>query len=519
MAKKDDPSTDPSTQSLAYTAMAPKWQMMETLLGGTASMREAGADYLPQHEEESDSNYDERLQRCTLFNMTELTLESLVGKPFSEPLRLKDDVPKQLADIADDIDLQGNNVSTFCRNWFREAIAKALCHVLIDMPTLTAEQKKDRTVADDNAENRRPYWCLVKPEDVIFADVQMIGGKEVLKHIRIREQYIERVGYAQVVHERIRVLEPGTWELLELQEDPDNKRKPKWVRIDGGVTDIDYIPIVTFYANRSAPMQGKPPLEDLGYLNIRHWQSTADQINVLTVSRFPMLAVAGATDQSGATMAIGPRQLLGTKDPNGRFYYVEHSGKSIEAGATDLADLEQKMAAYGAQFLKKMPGNQTATARALDTAESMSPLQDMAHRFINAVKAAMTMTMRWIDATATTGGSVEIMTDFGPSETDQAVLTALVAARKSGDLSREDFLERLKQLDILSDEFDPKVNLLRLMWEATTAGIDPEDINPEDIIKAGKPPVPKTPPVVDPNAPPKPGVPPAPAPAPGGAGA
>lgn len=489
--KQDDAIRDPSTESMAYSVMAPKWQMISTLLSGTAAMREAAQEYLPQHEEESGSNYGERLQRCTLFNMTELTLDSLVGKPFSEPVRLKDDVPDTIVDLAKNIDLQGNNISTFCRHWFRESLAKAFCHILVDMPTLSPEEAQARTRADDLADNRRPYWCLVRPEDVIFASSEFINGVETLTHVRIKEDVVERVGFAEVVKQRIRVLEPGTYELFELQVVQDEK-KPQWVSIQKGTTSLNIVPLITFYANREGFMTGKPPIEDLAYLNVRHWQSTADQINVLTVARFPMLAVAGATDQSGATMAIGPRQLLGTKDPNGKFYYVEHTGKSIEAGANDLADIEQKMAAYGAQFLRKAPGAQTATARALDTAEAMSPLQDMTTRFVDTINVALKLTAEWMGLDD--GGTAEIVTDFGPDETDQAVLQTLIAARKAGDLSREDFLLRLKQLDILNEDFDPKVNLLRLLWEMTTAGINPDDINPEDILSLGKPPAALLPP-------------------------
>ena len=73
---------DPSTTSYAYDYMLPKWEMVETLLGGTSAMRAAGEDYLPRHAEEDGSNYFERLNSTTLYNMFELTLDTLVGKPF-----------------------------------------------------------------------------------------------------------------------------------------------------------------------------------------------------------------------------------------------------------------------------------------------------------------------------------------------------------------------------------------------------------------------------------------------------
>ncbi len=207
----------------------------------------------------------------------------------------------------------------------------------------------------------------------------------------------------------------------------------------------------------------KPPLEDLAFLNIRHWQSMSDQINVLTVARFPMLAVAGATDQSGTAMAIGPRQLLATKDPNGRFYYVEHTGKSIDAGWAELSKLEEDMEAYGATFLKKDPGNETATGRALDSAESVTPLQDMIHRFMDSVNNALRMHAAWLDQEE--GGTVTILNDFGPEDADKFGLDFLKSLRKDKDISRKAVIKEAIRLGALSDEYDVDEDFEQLKLE------------------------------------------------------
>ena len=476
---QDEKEPTPATPSMAWSGMAPKWDMIDTLLGGTLAMRAAGDRYLPQHPAETKENYINRLHQCTLFNMTELTLDSLVGKPFSQSVKLEDDSPSNILNMVDNIDMLGSNLSTFCRHWFREGLAKAFCHVLVDMPRITPlDASRPRTLADDQIDATRPYWVFIRPENVIFAASTVIKGVEVLTHVRISETVVERIGFGEVIRDRIRVLEPGFVWLYELQE--VNKKKV-WVLIDQYEVDLkDVIPLVTFYSNRSGFMMGKPPLEDLAHLNIRHWQSTADQINVMTVARFPMLAVAGATDESGAQVVIGPRKLLGTKDANGRFYYVEHSGKAIEAGRNDLKDLEQQMASYGAQFLRRAPGGQTATARALDSAEAMSPLQDAVIRFVDCVNKALAFTAAWFGQKES--GKVIIDTDFGPSEVNIAVLETLLAARQNGDISREDFLKRLKEMGILSEEFDSRVNLMRLMFEVVGAGLNPTLVNPDDII-------------------------------------
>lgn len=457
---------DPSTTSSAYDAMAGVWAMIDTVLGGTRSMREAGRTYLPQHEEESDANYAERLQSNVLFNVLEITLDNFVGRPFSDPVALNDDVPEPIRTHVEDIDLQGNDLTTFCRKWFREGLAKGFAHVLVDMPALTPEERENRTLEDDRKEGRRPYWMFIRPENVIFATSHIVstpyGQREYLDHVRIKECVTERMGFAEVEHEQIRVLEPGTWAVY--RKVITKRRKPEWRIVDSGATGLDFVPMVTFYStDRERLMQAKPPLEDLAHLNVRWWQSNADQINVLTVARFPMLAVAGATDASGTQMRIGPRQLLGTKDANGRFYYVEHTGKSINAGRQDLLDLEEQMANYGSIFMKRRPGNQVATARALDSAESTSPLEDMTVRFIDSVNIALDFTASWLDLEM--GGTVKIATDFGPEEETKADLDFLMKARTARDISREALLDEAKRRGIIADDFDSVADLEQLYAE------------------------------------------------------
>jgi len=460
-----DPS-DPSTTSMAWDAMIGTWTMIDSLLGGTKSMRAAGSTYLPQHTEESDSNFNDRVSSNVLFNAMELTLDHFVGRPFSDPVRLNNDVPEDIAEHAKNIDLQGNDITTFCRDWFRCGLAKGFCHVLIDMPQMN-EEAMPRTLGDDREDGRRPFWVRIEPENMIFAEADTVVDpqtgelREWFTHVRLRENIVQRVGFAEIVRERIRIIEPGFFQVWERVK-PKGK-KEQWMMIEFGETGIDFVPIVTFYSNRVDFMVSKPPLEDLAHLNIRHWQSMSDQINILTVVRFPMLAVSGATEQSGTSMAIGPRQLLMTKDPNGKFYYVEHKGDSIEAGWKELEKLEEDMEAYGATFLKKNPGNETATGRALDSAESVTPLQDMVNRFIDSVQNALRIHATWLGQDE--GGTVTILNDFGPEEADKFGIDLLKSLRADKDISRKAAVKEAMRLGVLVDDYDVDEDFKQLQLE------------------------------------------------------
>lgn len=452
MSDKDPKS--PATTSLAYDCMLPSWSLMESLLGGTETMRAAGETFLPMHQEETNEGYNERLNSAVLYNETELTLENLCGKPFSEPMKLGEDIPGQIEDtVLDDVDLQGNALEVFARNWFREGIAKALCHVLVEFPRIKPPAEGEtRTLDDDRKQGVRPYWVMIKPECLIFARADVINGVEVLQHVRIAETYVVQDGFADIVKRRIRVLEPGFVQLWEPVEKA-NAQKEEWALKDEWPTGLDFIPLVTYYSDRTGFMTGKPPLTDLAWLNVSHWQSTADQRHILTVARFPILACSGASADDSDPVVIGPNKVLYNEDPQGKFYYVEHTGSAIEAGRQDILDLEDQMSSFGGEFLRKKPGTETATARALDSSESSSDLSAMVVTFEDAIAQALAYTAIWMKL-GDEGGTVELLKDYGGEKLDHDGMDLLKSLREKRDISRKALLNVCVLNGVLPEDFD-----------------------------------------------------------------
>lgn len=458
--------TTPGTPSATHSVMSRAWEKIDAVLGGTESMRAKGETFLPRHARERQESYKERLSRSTLINVAQQTLDSWVGRPFSDKIQIDDAVPPNVQEMLKDVDLRGNDITVFAREWFREGLAKGLAHVLVDMPQGTPGVT--RTMADPTY---RPYWCLVRPENLIAATAEVIDGREVLNHVRITESETSRDGWGTKTKRRVRVFDrlqgiDGPLVFFSLYEKAEDK--DEWVLIqDKTKLDVDYIPLVTFYADRKGLMLAKPPLEDLVDVNLAHWQSASDQRSILTVARFPILAASGVEADEADKVVLGPKRVLSTRDPSGKWYYVENTGASIAAGRQDLLDLEEQMAHYGAEFLKRRPGSQTATARALDSAEATSPLEDATVRFNDALSQAMDMTREWLGIDGI--GKVEIVTDLGPDTVEAADFTALSTARATRDISRETLLAELKRRGVLADDFDPEVDQ-KLLEEESMAG-------------------------------------------------
>ena len=483
-----------ASPSLAWQVMSDEWTKIYTLLAGTEAMRDAGEDYLPMHAEESQGNYDDRLSSNVLFNMTSIVLNSWVGKPFAKTIQFSDDFDKTIftADMVDDIDLEGNALYVFCRDWFKNGIAGALAHVLVDMPRVNLI---GRTAADDLEQHVRPYFVFVAPQNLLFAHSFRENGREMYDEIRIMESLTQVVDWEEVQIPQVRRLvripifdnfDPINGTVLDSarvstgflgfkikvelwrQTDSPKSTQEAWQIVEQLIMDIPEIPLVTFYADRTGFMTGKSPILDLADLNIRHWQSSSDQINVLTVARFPMLGASGMSgeEENGTKTVVGPKQILYCSDPNGKYYYVEHTGAAIMAGRMDLQDLVDQMRVYGANFTKKRTSRETATAANIDSAESTSPLQDVTSRFNDALAVAMYYVALWRGKKSMTGRAV-VSTEFTSS--DPAELMSLEGARTRGDLARPQYLKELKRRGILDDEFDLDANEIALRYEEEQA--------------------------------------------------
>tara|TARA_R110000803_G_scaffold28011_8_gene65109 strand:- start:1220 stop:2650 length:1431 start_codon:yes stop_codon:yes gene_type:complete len=443
------------TTSAAYDEMTHVWDMTNALLGGTRIMRQAGEKYLPRFAAEDKVNYQSRVKRSFLTNYFKRALRHLAAKPFGVEATVED-LPSQLEPLMFDADMTGNSFHVFAHRVFSQGLAKGMSHILVDYPDAPAEGE---TLADERLANRRPYLVNISPENLIAAHAEIIDGREILTHVRIRENETVRVGFGETVIQRVRVLEPGTWEIWELGKE---NRKEEWTVVGSGTTSLDFIPLVTFYAGRLDFMLADPPLYDLGFLNVAHWQSASDQRNILTVARFPMLAATGVDTQSvdsptnSPEIKIGPFQVLRAQNSEARFYFVEHAGEAVLSGRQDLEDLREQMAILSAEsMLRTRTGNVTATQRAIDKAEADSMLEQFVIDLEDTLDNALRYANAWLGNPLTDdAGSTKLSRDFSRTAATEADVRDLIKLRMAGELSRDTLFREMIRRGVLAEDFD-----------------------------------------------------------------
>lgn len=460
-----------ATPSAVYDNCKKKWLLPRTLMGGTPAMRAAKTTYLPQEPAESEAAYTNRLNRSTLFNGYRKTVRDMTGKVFAKPVQIGDDVPERLKGYAENVDLTGRHLSNFAYDVFHDGLQAGISYILVEMPPAQV----NATRKDDIVTGRRPYLVHITAENLIGWKSANINGREVLTQVRIFEKTAEddpKDEFAEVSVDRVRVFDrmPAggvLWRVYEYQ--PAHGEEGEWVLVEEGTTSLKEITLVPFYANRTGFMIGEPPLEDLAYVNLAHWQSSSDQRNILHVARVPMLFASGFGEDD--ELVVGANSFTRASDPNADMKYVEHEGKAINAGREDLKDLEFQMQTLGLELLIPRPGTRTATEDANDKAVMNSLLGMMADGLKDALERCFQFMAEYDGLGKDAGGSLEVNKDFGVSMRDAADLQTLLTAVNAGQISRETFWKELKRRGVLMDDFDPEEEAERIEAEAPALGM------------------------------------------------
>jgi hypothetical protein len=471
-------------ESQWWQNMQATWHLVHSLWGGTDAMRVAGRTYLPQEPAEPEAAYRNRLAKSVLTPIYMDTIKKLMGKIMRQPVVLEEDVPPSVIRYMSDIDTMGTDINEWTKRIGEAALNDGVTYILVDAPN--ADQQRAVTGTNvtflDTLQGRtRPYAVHVAADQVIGWKSKTVDGRSVLTQVRIY-CITEEDGddeFSTVEVHRIHVIEQNRKRtyLRVVEEDGSTD----WVLEEDLATDFDNIPLIAVYGGQPIGfMKGQPPLLDVAHLNVAHWQSDSDQRHITHVARVPLLFGSGlGEDEDDFQIEIGPNTM--TKGPMGSdMKYVEHTGNSIEAGLMDLEILESRMAKIGLNMvIRRATGDVTATSRALDQAETDSPLGMFARHLESKLEEMLDWFAWIIDRKTDEGGSVTVFKDFTIGARDADDIKALADMRVRGDISQRTFWEECKRRGLLADNFDAEkeIDLLDLEYQDGMLGLSEEEDN------------------------------------------
>lgn len=446
--------------------------------GGTLLMRERKETYLPMFPKETSDVYDARVRSAVLFNVVKQTKNGLSGMVHRKPPTPDDQVPEAIVEHFGDIDRAGRNLSTFSNDTLSEALLDGLSIIVTDMPRIDPEATRDELG------DARPYWFIIKGEDVLGFEHERRAGVDVVTSLRWRDQMIQRgmeddpfeeVAVPQVKQFRlVSATEEGgqtqnrvEWRAWRLEQPKQGERR--WV--DDGApelmgTQMDEIPISVVYTNRKGVLDAEPPLLDLAAENVRHYQKSSDKDNAEHVACVSIFCLKGVDPDEVKDMAIGPTVgvVLPSKDADAK--YVETTGEGASITAESLKASEHRMALLGLSMLhSESRAAETATSKQIDKSESDSRLGLAADSLEQALNNARRLHAKWLGLED--AGAITVNRDFQNIPMDAQMVTAL-AALVPEKLSLDTFWELMRQGEILPDTFDADVERERLSEQDMT---------------------------------------------------
>lgn len=445
-----------NTPTAEMVALSKKVKIIDDLLGGTATMRRAGQAYLFKMEMEEANSYRNRLERSTLYPALSETLSQMTGRVFFRPINVVD-VDETIQPLFDDIDLAGNNLDVFASNWFYSALAYGCSFALIDF-TRVGEAK---SLAEEKALNARPYWLHIKLHQVLGIKTDRHNGKQRITQFRfVVNEQVDDGNFGVKTIKHIYVYEVG--------------KVSRYAEIDGEFTLaeelqltaqnklLDFVPVVPFVTKRNE-LTGtvEPPLMELAYLNVKHWQSQSDQDNITNIARVPLLAIYSNEDVK--QLSIGGSAIHLPIDSSMQF--VEHSGQAISAGTASLKELEEQMKTAGAKLLTKTVLSMTDSQSRDEAGKEISQLRLLANRFEDAIDLALEYTGHWLGIAKERVGGVQISGNIENDLDPTASMASVIQLRNAGVISNQSTFDEAKRRGLLSDNLDWEDEQERLQAE------------------------------------------------------
>lgn len=471
-----------------WLAMTRRWALIDALMAGTLTMRAWGKEFLPQEEGEQDKAYANRLRRTFLYNGLESAIRSIVGRPFSRDVAVKegDDLDERVRTWVDDTDGRGSHLTSMLAKVFTEANKYGFCHILTDMPP----RPENANAATDRL--RVPRSVVISPQDLFNWAFDDLGN---LARVHIRETHEEKAGdWGSVYVTMIRVIWRDRWELWRPKKAQDGKRS--FILESAGLMQgsdgkpLAKIPLQTYYINeaKQAEFIALPPHQGLADHNLDHWQTYSDYANIVHFAGVPLLFAKGfSEDEQKRTTIASVTSVIPTENEAADLKYVEHTGKAIASLRDKLRDLEEAMRQKGMEpFVPNRSGDVKATEVAITESKSQSKVQRWITDLQDTADAVLRDVHTWLGLEIPEDVTVDVFQDFSPVATMDD-LKELSSMQAMGQLSLETLLHEARRRGRISEATDIQEEIKRIQEEAMENAPTPEPGDEPEIVVDGNP--------------------------------
>ena len=447
----------PFTKTRAILDMMKGWEVMKAVTEGTEYLRANSEAFLPLEPREDYTAYMARVNRAVFSPFTQRLIRAATGLVLRKPITLIGD-PYWTDMFKMDVDGCKSDLDEYARRLLMCSLTYGQSHILVDYPAPSGAL----SLAEEREQNRRPYWIEVDPNNLYGWRLDRESNYGNLVQVRIGEKAVLPDGdFGEKVFDQVRVIEPGRYRVFRktdqvdaMYDVDDNSYAGEF---ETGTTGEDFklaesgnfslgeIPLVTIYSGKTDNLTSKPPLLDIAYLNLAHFQRQADLIHSLHVASQPMLVMEGYDDQT-KDLAISVNYAMATQ-PGNKVYYVEPASSAFDAQSAEIKELQMKMATLGISTLSQQKFvAESADARRLDRVDTNSMLAMVSMELEQKLQKAFNLSAEYVGIEPP---EVKISRDFDIERLIGQDITALTALFDQQIIDKEEFRDILVQGEVL----------------------------------------------------------------------
>ena len=395
-------------------------------------------ELLIKWERETDDGYKSRQANSVLYNVVEKTINTAKGMLFRKPLNWSDDLNTLFVQIAsEDVDRNSTSLSEFAKDATVNALWDGISFILVDFPKIengeaivSFQQQLDSKLT--------PYFSHVKQSQIL--NRRMSGDR--LTQITIDENIIEEDGeFGEKTVNQQRVLFIGGGKIYR-----ENEVYYQWKN------NLDYIPIIPVYINKTGFLQGTPKFLPLARLNLKHYNFSSQLDKSLFVAANPIPVIHGrVNEEQDGKVTIGVDTALNFADKDsGGFEWVEFAGTSIDKLQEEIKNVENRMSSSGLAFLTSDNKDRTATEAAIVSTSETSDLSAIATSIQWAINQAYRVWCEMMNQQPT--GEITGNRDFvGALSAEQAKV--YLQMQKDGQITLDQLWTELERREFIQ-EFD-----------------------------------------------------------------
>jgi hypothetical protein len=447
-----------------YDAQETRWQTCRDIIDGEDTVKAKNSSYLPIPTGMNTTEYTAYRDRAAFVAFAARSKEAMRGLVFRKrPLLV---APKEVVELTPDVTTTGLSLDQLASFAFSEILEVGRGGFLVEYPT---NDESAPTLQDVSDSGMRPYLAFYKAEDILDWREGRVNNKKALTYVKLREVYTEASSsnkYTSDEVRRIRILkldEEGycsfeVWESRVTFSDayyPVSNSTAIYTRIWPSADErvyqngepIRYIPFVPLGPLENSVRMQKPPLMDMVWINIHHYQASADRNHAIHYADCPTPMFFGqllsADGSEVHTVKLGPTSAINIES-GGDAKFLEMQGNGIAPTRELMEEYVMQMSVLGNKILATdARAAEAAETAAIHRAGEQAILATMANTLSEGITQALKMMAKWLGTDEDEHIYYHLSTDYLPNPMDSQTLIALIGAVTAGKMSDEEFYEAL----------------------------------------------------------------------------